>query len=136
MQSPIACNSTSGSNSILFQVCHKQAQTVFLKFQFSMGIAVKRYNFLKVVNLHTYIYIDITYIFIHLHVCIFPELWSVVQEEPIKMPGSHNILFFKLSQKYNHFSGNLAFSCWHTFHTYFMFISFYNFFEKLTHSKR
>ena len=60
--------------SILFQGCHKQAQTVFLKFQFSMGIAVKPYNFLKVVNLHTYIYIDIPYIFIHLHICIFPEL--------------------------------------------------------------
>ena len=49
---------------------------------------------LKVVNLHTYIYIDITYIFIHLHICIFPELWSVVQEEPIKTPGSHLIYCF------------------------------------------
>ena len=77
MQSPIASNALAFLTSILFQGCDKQAQTVFLKFQFSMGIAVKRYNFLKVVNLHTYIYIDITYIFIHLHVCIFPELWSV-----------------------------------------------------------
>ena len=94
MQSPIASNALAFLTSILFQGWPKQAQTVFLKFQFSMGIAVKRYNFLKVVNLHTYIYIDITYIFIHLHVCIFPELWSVVQEEPIKMPGSHLIYCF------------------------------------------
>ncbi len=74
MQSPIACNSTSAAKNILFQGWANQAQTVFLKFQFSVGIAVKPYNFLKVVNLHTYIYIDIIYIFIHLHVCIFPEL--------------------------------------------------------------
>ena len=47
-----------------------------------------------------------------------------------------NTLVFKLSQKYNHFNGKLAFSYLHTFQTYFMFISFYNFFEKLTHSKR